>query len=214
MIDIQIPLSTEYNTATASLLAAEIQNLHTFDEVAKWVNKANGEIQTMQSVIISIEAKQQTASKALALENQDHESKSFLARTFDGRKEQKRWLAEQSHLAREKVQINNVIEQFKSAIDFVPKSLSDQKELIKGCKQKKKELQTEKKEVNTQIASIRVDARQIKAKIPSGKLGTAQRQQVRLKEGSLLAPKESQKAAIEGQIIKLDQMIIWLERIE
>ncbi len=182
MIDIQIPLSTEYNTAAAGLLAAEIQNLHTFDEVSKWANKANAEIEIMRSVIRSIEAKQQTASQELAKESQDHEAKSFLARSFDGRKEQKRWLAEQSRLAGEKAQINNLIEQFKSAIDFIPKLSNDQKELIKGCKQKKKELQTEKKEVNTQMASVRVDARQLRAKIPSGKFGTEQRRQVRLKE--------------------------------
>ena len=54
MIDIQIPASTEYNTAAASLLAAEIRNLHTFDEVAHWANKVNAEIEIMRSVIISI----------------------------------------------------------------------------------------------------------------------------------------------------------------
>ncbi len=214
MIDIQIPSSTEYNTAAASLLAAEIRNLHTFDEVAKWAKKVNVEIETMRSVTTSIEAKQQNAAQALAQENQAHEAKSFLARSFDGRNIQKRWLAEQARLASEKAQINDLIEQFKSEIDFTPKSPDDKKELIKECKQKKKELQIEKKAVNAQMASIRVDARQLRANTYSGKVGTAQRRQIRFKEESVLSPHEHLKAEIERQIIKLDQIIFWLERIE
>ena len=158
--------------------------------------------------------KQQNASQALAQENQAHEAKSFLARSFDDRKVQKQWLAEQSRLTNEKGQINNLIEQFKSAIDFIPKSRNDQKELIKECKQKKKELQTEKKAVNAQMASIRVEARQLRANTYSGKVGTAQKRQIRLKEESVLSPHENKKAEIERQIINLDQIVIWLERIE
>ncbi|MFZ1043984.1 MAG: hypothetical protein WAN58_22005 [Anaerolineales bacterium] len=214
MIDIRIPSSTEYNTAAASLLAAEIRSLHTFDEVAKWDNKVNVEIETMLSVIRIIEAKEQTAAQALAQENQTHEAKSFLARSFDDRKVQKQWLAEQSRLTNEKVEISNLIEQFKSAIDFIPKSTNEQKEMIKECKQKKKELQTEKKAVNAQMASIRVEARQLRANTYSGKVGTAQKRQIRLKEESVLSPHENKKAEIERQIINLDQIIIWLERIE
>jgi len=41
----------------------------------------------------------------ISQEQQEHQAKSFLTKLFDRRKEQKRWLAEQSRLAREKAQI-------------------------------------------------------------------------------------------------------------
>jgi hypothetical protein len=214
MIDIQIPVSNEYNTANANSLAKEITNLHSFDEAADWSKKAISEVETMHNVLRTIEGKQQTVAQALLRENQEHEAKSFLARSLDGRKEQRRWLAEQSRLKTETAKIDNLIKQFESAIDFIPKSPNDQKELIKECKQKKKELQTEKKAVNVQMTSIRVDARQQRATALSGKIGSSQRRSIRLNEENALRPQENQKAAIDRQIVNLDQIIIWLERFK
>ncbi len=214
MINIQIQASSEYDTANASLLATAIKSLHSFDEIADWDKKAMAEVEAMQSILRAIEGKQQTAIQALSQEQQEHEEKSFFAKLFDGRNEQKRWLAEQTRLASEKTRIENLIDQFESAIDFTPNSLGDLKELIKECKQQKKELLTEKKAVNAQMASIRVDARQHTANTISGKYGTWDRRLIRLSKESALQPHESQKAAIERQIIKLYQIIIWLERFK
>jgi chromosome segregation ATPase len=214
MIDIQIPASKEYNTENASLLGTALINLHSFNDIAEWDKKATAEIEVMRSILRTIEGKQQMAVQALVQENHEHEEKPFLARLFDGRKEKKRWLVEQSRLAGEKGQIENLIGQFETAIDFTPNSLDDLKELIKECKQKKKELQTEKKAVNAQMTAIRVNARQRRVNTFSGKLGTAQRREIRFDEESALGPQESQKAAFERQIIKLDQLIVWLERLK
>ena len=214
MIDIQVPALKEYNTANARLLATEIKNLRTFDEIAEWDKKATAEIEAMRSMLRTIESKLQNFIQALALEKQEHESKSFLAKIFDGRKEQKRLLAEQARFARENAQIENLIDQFETAIDFTPDSLDDLKELIKECKQNKKELQTEKKAVHAQMASIRVDARQRATSTISGKYGKWDRRQIQLNKESALQPHESEKAAIERQIIKLDQIIVWLERFK
>ena len=123
-------------------------------------------------------------------------------------------LAEQIRLAKEQEQIENLIDQFENAIDFTPDSLNDLKELIKECKIRKKELQIDKKSINTQMASIRVDARQQTTNTISGKYGTWDRRKIRLNKESSLRPHESEKAAIERQIIKLDQIIIWLERLK
>jgi chromosome segregation ATPase len=192
MIDIHIPASLEYNTANAGLLATALKNLHSFDEIAEWNKKATAEVEAMHPILRAIEEKQQKVTLVLSQEQQEHEAKPFLTKLFDGRKEQKRWLAEQSRLAREKAHIENLIDQFESAIDFTPGSLDELKELMEECKQQKIELLTEKKTVNDQMSSIRV----------------------RLNKESALRPQESQKAAIKRQIIQLDQIIIWLERIE
>lgn len=214
MIDIQVPALREYNTANAGVLATAIRGIRTFDEIAEWDKKATTEIEVMRSMFRTVESKLQNVVQALAQEKQQHESKSFFARLFDGRNEQKRLLSEHARLTNEKVQIENLIDQFESAIDFTPNSMDDLKELIKECKQRKKELQTEKKALGAQMASIRVEARQQTAKTVSGKYGTWDRRQIRLNKEASLRPHETEKAAIERQIIRLDQIIIWLERFK
>jgi chromosome segregation ATPase len=214
MIDIHVPASLEYNTANARVLATAIKNLHSFDEIADWNKKAMAEVEAMHPILGVIEGKQPNVIQALSQEQQEHEAKPFLAKLLDGRKEQKRWLAEQSRLAREKAQIENLIDQFESAIDFTPDTPDDLIELIKECKQQKEELLSEKKAVNAQMSSIRIEARQQTANTNYGKYGKGDRRRIRLNKESALRPQESQKAAIERQIVKLDQVIIWLERIK
>jgi chromosome segregation ATPase len=212
MIDIHVPASLEYKTANASLLANELKNMRSFDEIAGWNKKAMAEVEVMHSILSAIEEKQQKVTRVLSQEQQEHEARPFLTKLFAWRKEQKRWLAEQSRLAREKAQIENLIDQFESAIDFTPDTLDDLKELIIECKGQKEELQKEKKAVNAEMSSIRVDARQQTANTNYGNYGKGDRRRIRLNKESALRPQESQKVAIERQITKLDQIIIWLER--
>ena len=212
MIDIHIPTSLEYNTANANLLATTIKTLRSFDEIAEWDKKALAEVEALHSILKAIEGKQQKAFQGISQEQQEHKAKSFLTKLFDGRKEQKKWLTEQSRLAREKAQIESVIDQFESAIDFMPDSLDDLIELLEECKQQKRELLTEKKAVNAQMSSIRVEARQQTANTNYGNYGKGDRRRIRLNKDAALRPQEDQKTAIERQITKLDQIIIWLER--
>jgi len=212
MINIHIPASLEYDTANASLLATAIKNLRNFDEITEWDKKAMAEVEALHSILTAIEGKQQKAIQVISQEQQEHEAKSFLTKLFDRRKEQKRWLVEQSRLAREKAQIENVIGQFESAIDFMPDSLDKLKELLEECKQQKEELLTEKKAVNAQMASIREDAKQQTANTNYGKYGKGDRRRIRLNKDAALRPQDDQKTAIERQITELDQTIVWLER--
>ena len=214
MIDIRIPASLEYNTSNASLLVTALKNLHRFDEIAEWNKKAMAEVEVMHSMLRVIEEKQQNVTRILSQEEQEHETKSFLPKLFDGRKEHKRWLAEQSRLAREKAHIENLIDQFESVVDFMPDSFDEIKGLIEECKQQKSELLSEKKAVNTQMSSIRVDARQQTANTNYGKYGKGDRRRIRLNKESALRPQESQKAAIGRLITGLDQTINWLEKLQ
>jgi hypothetical protein len=214
MIDIHIPASLEYNTANAGILANAIKNLHSFDEIAAWNKKAAAEVEVMRSNLNGIEEKQQKLTRVLSQEQQEHAAKPFLTKFFVRRKEQKQWLAEQSRLAREKAHIENIIDQFESAIDFSPDTLAELMELIEECKLQKSELLAEKKAVKAQMSSIRVEARQQTANTNYGKYGKGDRRRIRLNKASALQPQESQKAAIERQIIQLDQTINWLEKIK
>lgn len=214
MIEIHIPASLEYDTANASLLATALKNMRSFDEIAEWNNKATAEVEVMHSILRAIEEKQQKVTPILSQEQQEHEAKPFLTKLFDGRKEQKRWLAEQSRLAREKAHIESLIDQFESVIDFMPESLDKLKEVLEECKKQKIELLTEKKAVNSQMSSIREDARQQTANTNYGNYGKGDRRRIRLNKESALRPQESQKAAIERQVKELNQVIIWLERFK
>jgi chromosome segregation ATPase len=214
MIDIRIPASLEYNTAEASLLATALKNLHSFNEVAEWNKKATAEVEALHSILNALEVKQQTAARVVSQNREEHAAKPFLHKIFDGHKEQKRWLAEQSRLAREKAQIENIIDQFESAIDFTPRSPEELKKLVEECKQQKEELLTEKKAVNAQMSSIREDARQQTANTNYGKYGKGDRRRIRLNKKSALDPQGIQKVAIERQVTKLDQVITWLEKFD
>ena len=214
MINIHVPASIEYNTTNARLLATALKNLHGFDEIAEWNKKATVEIEAMHPILKAIEEKQQKVTGILSQEQQEHETKPFLNKLFGGRKEQKRWLAEQSRLAREKAHIESLIDQFKSVIDFMPGSLDEIKGLIEECKHQKSELLAEKKAVNTQMSSIRTEARQQTANTSYGEYGKGDRRRIRLNKESALRPQESQKSAIGRQINELDQTINWLERFQ
>jgi uncharacterized protein with PIN domain len=212
MIDIHIPASLEYDTTNAGQLATAIKNMRSFDEIAPWNKKATAEIKIMHSILKAIEEKQQKVTRFLSQEQAEHQARAFLPKLFGGRKEQKRWLAEQSRLAREKAHIESLIDQFEALIDFTPDTLDELKVLIEECKKQKTELLAEKKAVNAQMSSIRVDARQQTANTNYGNYGKGDRRRIRLNKESALRPQESQKTAIERQVTELDQIITWLER--
>ena len=214
MIDIHIPASLEYNTANASRLATELKNLHSLAGVAEWNKKATAEVQALHAIIKAIEEKQAKVTQVLLQDQQEHAAKPVFAKLFDLRKEQKRWQAEQARLGREKAHIEALIEQFDSAIAFIPENPDDLQALIKESKQQKEEYLTEKKAVKDQMSSIRVEARQQTANTNYGNYGKGDRQRIRLNKESALRPQEDQKTAIERQFRELDQVIDWLEKFE
>ena len=212
MIDIHIPASLEYDTANANLLAIELRKLHSLAGVSEWNKKATVEVQALHSVLKAIEEKQAKVTQVLLQDQQEYAAKPFFNKLFDLRKEQRRWRAEQARLGREKAHMEALIEQFESAVAFIPQNPDDLKTLIKECKQQKEELLTEKKAVNAQMSSIRVEAKQQTANTNYGNYGKGDRRRIRLNKDAALRPQESQKTAIERQIKELDQIIIWLER--
>jgi hypothetical protein len=214
MIDIHIPASLEYDTANASLLAATIMNMRSLAEIPEWKKKTAAELKTLHSILGAIEGKAQEVTRILSQEQQEHAAKAFFPRLFGGRKEQKRWLAERSRLAREKAHIESLMDQFESVIDFMPGSLDELKDLMEECKRQKLELLAEKKAVNAQMSSIRGDARQQTANTNYGNYGKGDRRRIRLNKESALRPQESQKKALKRQITRLDQIITWLERFK
>ncbi len=212
MIDIHIPTSLEYDTKKASLLATAIKNLSSIDEITEWNKQASAEVEELNSILKVLEEKQKTATQVISQEQQEYNEKNFFTKFFDGRKEQKRLLSEQSRLEREKTQIENVIIQFKSALDFMPVSQDNAKELLEDCKRQKEELHIEKKAIKNQNSSIRAEAKQQKANTNYGKYGKGDRHRIKLNKKSALKSQDDQKIAVQRQIKELEQIIIWLEK--
>jgi len=214
MFEIHIPTSLEYNTANASLLATTLHNLKSIDEIAEWNKKAMAEVEHLYSILRTIEEEQKTATQVISQKQHEHKKKTFLSKIFTSSKDQKRWLAEQSRLERERTQIENVIKQFLFTHEFLPVSPDKVKDLLEDCKLQKKELHNEMKAVTVQKSSIRLIARQKKADTNYGKYGKSDRYRIRLNKKSALKTQADQKTDIRNQIAKLDHIIIWLKRFQ
>jgi hypothetical protein len=212
MFEIQIPSTRDYDAKNARHLLAQMKDLRSFDEIADWDKKASSEVEGMRISLQKIENNLRGIIDSINQDEQEHQSKSLISRIFSGRKEKNRLISEQNRLIKDKSDIEKLIEQFEYLIDFTPDSVDDLKELVKECRQHKKELQTEKKAINAQMATIRVEARQKSTQTITGSYGKWERRRIRLNKESSLQPHESEKASIERQIIKIDQILIWLER--
>jgi phage-related minor tail protein len=214
MIDFYVPTLTEYNTATARKLAVQIRAIDSFDGIAQWDREAAEELERMRSALASLGQKVHDTSQALEQAQRNHKAKSFFARLFADRSEEKRLSAEQARLTLERQQFEQLVDGLEGAVDFTPNSPEDLKDLLREIRLKKKELQAEKKAVSTQVTQIRAEARQQTAYTSPGKYGTSDRRQIRLSKESALQPHETQKAALDRQIVRLDRAAAWLERFK
>lgn len=214
MIDIEVPLLKEYDTDNARRIASEIKGLRTFDDIGEWDKQASDEIERIRSAIETIERKVRQVALNLEQAKKTNDAKSFLVRLFSSRNDEKSLRAEQTRLLGEKSQLEELGDRMQAAIDFTPDSPEDLKELLKEIRVRKKELQADKKAVSAQMSQIRVEARQQTADSVPGKYGKWDRRRIRLAKEEALKPQESQKAALERQIIRLDQVVAWLERFK
>jgi hypothetical protein len=212
MFEISIPQIIGFNHSMISELAQSILSLRSIDEVKEWDKKASSEIEKLLIHVHNIEVKQQLLSTAIIEEKQKHESKSFFAKLFDSQEKKKLLVEKHNQMGISKKMLIKTIDDLTNAIAFTPDSPEDVKDLIKECRNTKKELRIQKKTVNSQMTSIRVEARQKSSQTIYGKYGKWDRRMIQLNKEAALQPHENEKTALERQIIKLDQMELWLER--
>ena len=86
--------------------------------------------------------------------------------------------------------------------------------MLTEFRQRRKELQIEKRSLDSQMTGIRVEARRKTAYTDPGKSGTWSRRQIRLEKEAALGPHETEKAGVVRQIVYLDRLITWLERFK
>jgi len=97
-----------------------LKKLHSIAGIAEWNKKAAAEVQALAFHFESDREKQAKVTQVLVQDQQEHAAKPFFNKLFDLRKEQKHWRAEQARLGREKAHMEALIEQFESAIAFIP----------------------------------------------------------------------------------------------
>ncbi len=214
MFDIEVPSLSQYSSAYLRNFIAELNASQRLSNLEDWSKRANEEVEKIRTTIANIESKLSKLKQEIEQAKREFESKSFLSKAFSSRQEERKLIDEYNGLAKEKEQLGKLIDELKSTVEFLPRSQSDLKELIRGCQLRKKELTAEKKAVNEQIREIRVQARQKTANTSSGKVGTDQRKNIRYWKENQLSPYENKKANLEQQIIKLDKTILWLERFK
>jgi hypothetical protein len=212
MFDISVPNIIGFDSSKVTTLSESIVSLKTINEVFEWDKNAAAEIELLKNHVNIIERKLQQISSAIIVEKQKHDAKSFFSKIFDNEKEKKYLLEKHNKLSVSRKMIEKTVEDLSNAIAFTPDSVDDVKTLIKECRNSKKELQIQKKSINSEMTSIRVEARQKSVNTMYGKYGKWDRRMIQLNKESALQPKENKKAAIERQIIKIDQLELWLER--
>lgn len=118
--------------------------------------------------------------------------------------------------------LRKMIEKMQEAIDFTPDNPEAQKELLAELRQRKKELQIQKREVLDGMRAIRVEARQQSTKagaILGGLLydsayAARQRRGIRYAKETALRPHEDLRAAIERQIMQAERDILWVKKFK
>jgi hypothetical protein len=115
--------------------------------------------------------------------------------------------------------IEGMAEKLQEAIDFTPNSSTEQKLLLKELRQRRKELQLQKREVAASAKQIREEARlksihagRFLGIVYDSKLASIERRSIRYRREALVAPHEDIKASIDRQILQIDKDILWVER--
>ena len=211
---------THYTDHNFRKLMAEFKILSSFTQIAAWDEQAQVEVENIIIVIHALNDEIIKLTVALGKARSDHKEKAFLKRMFNDRKEEKD-LTQQLQRCQELIAtMEAMASEMQEAIDFSPNSIEEQKTLLKELRQRKKELQIQKREVAANMKAIRDDAHQQSVHAGQGILGynskTAayQRRQIRYSKQAALGPQENAKAAIERQLLQTDRDILWAERFK
>jgi hypothetical protein len=208
-----------YNDDNYRALMVEYKRLSTFAEVSSWDQRAQAEVDKIIIVIRNLDNEITQQSVELEQVTKAHSEKSFLNRMFSGHKAEKDIAQLIEKCRSHKMTLAELASHLQEATDFTPNSLQEQKALLKELRERKKELQFEKREVATAMKAIRTEARQQSAQAGrvfgifyDSKVAASQRRRIRYAKESALRPQEDTKSAIERQIAQVDREILWAER--
>lgn len=208
-----------YDESSYHALMDEYKTLSTYEAVAAWDQRAQAEVDRIAGVLQKLDAETARQLEALKQAKLEHAQKSFLKRTFAGRKPEQEIAQFIEQCRRSMATLEELASHLQEAIDFTPNSPEEQKALLRELRLRKKALQAEKREVLADMKAIRAEARVKSVHAGKGFLGTYdsrraayERRQIRYAKEAALRPHEDSKAAIERQLVQVEKDIVWAER--
>lgn len=209
-----------YDNSNFKKLTAEFKTLGTFSAVATWDSQAQLEIEKLVRAVHDIDAETARLQRTLADLERAKAERSFFEKLFSGNKQEKETNQLIEEYGKLKTAFEGMASLLQESIDFTPNSPEEQTSLIKELRQRKKELQIEKREVAATMKAVRDSARQRSAQagqalgglLYSSKSAAIERRGIRYDKERILRPHEDAKAAIERQIVQVDRDILWAEK--
>ena len=212
-------ISIPQHDAAINDLTAELTNLNTFAEVNSWDEKAKAALAKITTDFELIEREVAATREEFQRLQAQFDAKSALLKLAGKGSEFKATEKRLAQFQMAQEQLDELAGRLQETIDMTPNSSDERKVLVKELRLQKKELQTQKKEITAEMRAIRVEARQKNAQVTNygfrslSKLATAERRKLRLQREIELAPNEQTKATIEKQILKIDRLILWAEKL-
>lgn len=195
-------------------------SLFTFADVADWDSVASGQARQLTQVRSGLQQRMQSLEREIEEAQQAHTKQPFFRRLFSASPavEIKKQLANLTAFADK---ADRALDLLQAKIDFSPNDIASKKTMLAEARQRKKELQLEKKQLSLAMQAIRTAARQQSANAPYSTLGiiggrkmtAIQRQAIRHAKEQAIGPHEQEKARIDWELTQLDHLVLWLERI-
>jgi vacuolar-type H+-ATPase subunit I/STV1 len=200
---------------------AQFRMLSTFAAVESWDRQAQTEVERILGVIRGLDMEMAQQAQTVEQLRQSKSEKSLMGRLLSSGKEEKELTQRIEKYREYKTTLGKMASQLQESIDFTPNSPEEQKVLLKELRQRKKELQVEKREIAATMKAVRTDARQQSAQagrvfgvFHDSKLAAIERRSIRYSKESALRPHEDAKATIERQLVQVDRDILWAEKFQ
>jgi hypothetical protein len=211
--------SVAYDDGDYNKLMSELQTISTFAQVKVWDERAQAELLRIIQVIQELDSAIVWQSLASKERQTIHAEKSFLSRALSSKKDEDEIDALIRKYKGYKETLQSMAKRLQESIDFTPNSAEEQQPLVNELRQRKKELQSSRRQVIADMQAIRTEARQESAQVGTTWLGfynpelaARKRRQIRYQKEAALQPHEDEKAAIDRQLIQIEKDIQWAQR--
>ena len=202
-----------------NILLKQIAEITSFDAVAKWDNEAKGVLELLKKAFEEANGIEEILKKDLTSLEIKYKNLPFYKKFFYNKKMEKAILVKIEEIRNTKDTHTRCINFLEEWIEKTPDDKNQADLMLKELKLMKKELTTAKKEISAQIKDINNKARMENAQVSteyfsSAKSKQLQKIQIRMNKENSLLSQQDQKAAMDKQIIDIEKLINWVERIK
>lgn len=208
-----------YDLSNSNNLLRSVMNMTNFDEVKHWDEQASLESQKISNYIEELNQSVNILNEELVKSKLEHKSKPFFSRLFSSDKQSNEIKNQLNQIEKLCPKLEDARYELDKWVGMTPDDEVEAKQMVAELKLAKKELGVQKKEARANIKQINTEARIQNAKISnrifftSPKLKKMQRISVRSEKENSLQPFENMVFEIDRQILEMDKMINWIDRI-